>query len=427
MGELKTVPGKIKSFVLDSLSEPSDEGRIVKGWASKPVVDRGREKVLTEAFTKTMPKFMDNPIMLYMHSMMTPIGTWTDYKLSNEGLFVTGEIVEGVPQADYVWTLVKRRVLRSLSIGFMELDGEFSKADNAYIIKDLELYETSIVSIPMNQDALITLDSGGKFLNIQPMDLDTAGFTMHPPDRKAVISYAKYATQDPGTPWDGGAARNALRSWAAGAGGKTDMSKYRLGFTYVISGEEDLLGSYKLPHHTVSNGHLVTNLSGCRAAIGALAGARGGVSLPDSERRGAYNHLARHIEEDFDADVPSYDELAFMSEREVLKMFGNSPESESHIFTAGAPVTEPKEDDIMTPEQEQKLNDAVAATEALKAQVEALQTKVATQETQLAESNTKVGSIETKLDDAQICLTEMVQLFENAEDEESADENHPEQ
>lgn len=291
MGDLKTVPGKIKSFVLDSLSEPSDEGRIVKGWASKPVIDRGREKVLTEAFTKTMPKFMENPIMLYMHSMMTPIGIWTDYKLSNEGLFVKGEIVEGVPQADYVWTLVKRRVLRSLSIGFMELDGEFNKADNAYIIKDLELYETSIVSIPMNQDALITLDSGGKFLNIQPIDIK----------------------------------------------GSNDPS----------NASNDIFG------------------------------------IPSTVR----------------------------------------------IFIPGTPPKESpsQEDPDMTPEQEQRLNDAVAATEALKAQVDALQTKVATQETQLAESNTKVVSIETKLDDAQICLTEMVQLFENAEDEESADENHPEQ
>lgn len=170
MNQLKTVTGKIKSFVTDSLVEDAQDNYVIRGWASKPDKDRSNEKVLASAFEKTMPQFMANPIMLYMHNMNTPIGTWTDYQLSAEGLFLRGEIVKGIPQAEYVWTLVKRRVLRGLSIGFMELKGAFDKGENAYVIEELELFETSVVSIPMLQTALITLDGSGKFLNIEPID-----------------------------------------------------------------------------------------------------------------------------------------------------------------------------------------------------------------------------------------------------------------
>jgi hypothetical protein len=169
MSDIRTVPGKVKSVVLEDLTGSGD-GRPLKGWASKPNRDRGHERVIADAFKDTMPKFMENPIMLYMHNMMTPIGTWNDYNLSDEGLYLKGNIVEGVPQADYVWTLVQRRVLRALSIGFIELDGEYDKKEDTYNIKLLELFETSVVSIPMNREALITLDANGKFLGIDLVD-----------------------------------------------------------------------------------------------------------------------------------------------------------------------------------------------------------------------------------------------------------------
>jgi hypothetical protein len=50
---------------------------------------------------------------------------------------------------------------------------------------------------------------------------------------------------------------------------------------------------------------MVTNLRGVQAAMSALLGGRGGVDMPDDERRGVYNHLAKHYRE-FDKEPPEF-------------------------------------------------------------------------------------------------------------------------
>lgn len=60
---------------------------------------------------------------------------------------------------------------------------------------------------------------------------------------------------------------------------------------------------FKLPHHVASGQHAV-NFRGTTAAIAALNGARGGVDIPDNDRRPVWNHLARHIRSDFDEEPP---------------------------------------------------------------------------------------------------------------------------
>ena len=79
--------------------------------------------------------------------------------------------------------------------------------------------------------------------------------------------------------WDGSAARGRLRAWAT-SGEETDFSKYALGFGFYEESEEDTFGAYKLPHHDVEDGKLVTSRRGVFAAMGALLGARGGVDMP---------------------------------------------------------------------------------------------------------------------------------------------------
>jgi len=65
-------------------------------------------------------------------------------------------------------------------------------------------------------------------------------------------------------------------------------------------------GAYKLPHHYWRDGRVVTNFRGVVAAMAALFGARGGVKVPDADRRGIYNHLAKHYRE-FDREPPPFD------------------------------------------------------------------------------------------------------------------------
>ena len=98
--------------------------------------------------------------------------------------------------------------------------------------------------------------------------------------------------------WDADAAEKRLRAWAGvdvNDPGEAAWRKYAQGFA-VVRGPADNLTSYLLPHHDVVNGRLVTVPAGVSAAIGALNGARGGMSLPESVRAAALKHLEQHRE-----------------------------------------------------------------------------------------------------------------------------------
>jgi hypothetical protein len=64
-------------------------------------------------------------------------------------------------------------------------------------------------------------------------------------------------------------------------------------------------GDFKLPHHAAAS-PWPTNLRATQAAIGAILGARGGVDIPEDEKEGSFNHLARHLTEDFDREPPEF-------------------------------------------------------------------------------------------------------------------------
>jgi hypothetical protein len=67
--------------------------------------------------------------------------------------------------------------------------------------------------------------------------------------------------------------------------------------------------AYKLPHHELVDGRVRVVWSGVRSAMQVLAGARGGVDLPASDKQEVYRHLARHYEE-FGKEPPPYSELS---------------------------------------------------------------------------------------------------------------------
>ena len=66
--------------------------------------------------------------------------------------------------------------------------------------------------------------------------------------------------------------------------------------------------AYKLPHHELIDGQLRVVWNGVNSAMQVLAGARGGVDVPDADRKGIYRHLAEHYHE-FDEEPPDFDEV----------------------------------------------------------------------------------------------------------------------
>jgi len=110
---------------------------------------------------------------------------------------------------------------------------------------------------------------------------------------KNVIPFKKTKALPEATTWDAGAEVK-----------KADVKDLKVMCTWYDEKDADSKGAYKLPHHNAGSGYPV-NWNGVKAAMGALMGARGSVMLPDSDRKGVYNHLAKHYKQ-FDKEVPEF-------------------------------------------------------------------------------------------------------------------------
>ncbi len=71
-------------------------------------------------------------------------------------------------------------------------------------------------------------------------------------------------------------------------------------------GDADVKASYKFIHHEVRRGGEVgpANVKACTSGIGVLNGARGGTNVPPADRKGIYNHLARHLRDAGEEPAP---------------------------------------------------------------------------------------------------------------------------
>ncbi len=69
--------------------------------------------------------------------------------------------------------------------------------------------------------------------------------------------------------------------------------------------DPDTKSAYKFVHHEVkAKGEVgAANVRACRTGIAVLNGGRGGADIPAADRKGVYNHLARHMR-DADEDPP---------------------------------------------------------------------------------------------------------------------------
>lgn len=109
---------------------------------------------------------------------------------------------------------------------------------------------------------------------------------------KGAIPFKDLGTLPESEPWDAG-----------GEVAKVGVADLKLMCAWYDSAEPDNKGSYKLPHHKADSHKAVWR--GVAAAMAALLGARGGVQIPDSDKKGVYNHLAKHYAQ-FDKEVPEF-------------------------------------------------------------------------------------------------------------------------
>lgn len=121
-------------------------------------VDLGRDRIHKGAFEKSIElvKKGDRRIkMLWQHQRHNPIGTYEKVAEDDVGLVVEGKLVLGVQQASEAHALMKANALDGLSIGVRVKRYDIDKEEMVRNLYELDLFEVSPVTFPMNTDAKI--------------------------------------------------------------------------------------------------------------------------------------------------------------------------------------------------------------------------------------------------------------------------------
>lgn len=116
-------------------------------------IDGGDDIVEPGAYKKTLKEKGATRPLLWQHKSDEPIGeiTLTD---TPEGLMCSGQLLMDDPMAQKAHRFIKSGIVKGLSVGFETVKKSFK--DGIRHLEEMKLYEGSIVTFPMNEQALIT-------------------------------------------------------------------------------------------------------------------------------------------------------------------------------------------------------------------------------------------------------------------------------
>ncbi len=168
--QIMTIPFELKEA--EEVSIKNGKYGIIRGLASTyGNIDRGADRVVAGAFDKTIATHIENKRqvrMFFQHDYMSPIGAFPVFKSVENGLWVEGQINLHTQRGEESYALAKQGVLSDFSIGYYTRDSKMVQEvgghdeNGAPLMKDirelleLELSEISLVTNPMNEDAIVT-------------------------------------------------------------------------------------------------------------------------------------------------------------------------------------------------------------------------------------------------------------------------------
>jgi len=135
--------------------EGSKEPIRIQGYANTVSKDRYGDVIPSSAWNEAALKnYRKNPIILAYHNHSQPIGVCDGLEVDAQGLKISAKISSA---AKDVYQLIMDGVLKAFSVGFIVKDADYDQATDIFVIKELELLEVSVVSVPANQDSVFDL------------------------------------------------------------------------------------------------------------------------------------------------------------------------------------------------------------------------------------------------------------------------------
>ena len=140
-----------------SIKSIDSDKHIIKGVASIEELDRDNEIILSKALEKGANEWKKNPVIRYKHTDPIGIGISEECFVNDGKFHVTAKISDKTQTARDAWGLIEDGILKSFSVGGkvnekeVQFDEKLKK--DVTLIKDMELYEISVVDIPSNRNS----------------------------------------------------------------------------------------------------------------------------------------------------------------------------------------------------------------------------------------------------------------------------------
>lgn len=133
----------------------SPDGRTVEGYASTYDLDAVGDIVVPGAYKRTLDHRLARIKVLRDHEH--PIGRPVEAYEDTKGLY-TKSVISDTPLGNETLTLLRDGVLDRFSIGYEPVVKEFGKKDGQPVryLKEIKLYEWSVVTFPANDSAVVT-------------------------------------------------------------------------------------------------------------------------------------------------------------------------------------------------------------------------------------------------------------------------------
>jgi hypothetical protein len=116
-------------------------------------IDRQHDVIQPGAFTRTLPDFIKSGFLANAHDWSEPVGTIDEAIETNDGLYVRGKF-HSTPNAQLLRKVIRERLERgkdvAMSIGYQITEDAFDSEKSVRMLKELELFEVSVVSVPAN-------------------------------------------------------------------------------------------------------------------------------------------------------------------------------------------------------------------------------------------------------------------------------------
>lgn len=284
------------------LEENGVDDRTIRGFfAVMGVLDAHGDIIRRGAFEKTIAQRAARIRVLWQHdASLPPIGKVLSIREVSreslppfflrrfpdaEGALYAEVRILPTPRGDEILAGIREGAISEASIGFETLLDQIEVRDGrrVRILKEIRLWDISPVNWAANEAAWLFRKMEGK----------------------AAVPYRDTGTADEDTPWEAPTLSDFTDETFEEL---TVAERKRIGahFAWAANWPPEKFGDLKLPHHKPSRsvvGPAVWN--GVRAAMGALFGARGGVDIPDGDRKEVYDHLAKHYRQ-FDKEPPDF-------------------------------------------------------------------------------------------------------------------------